>query len=171
VNESAVEPAYGGETSSTLCGQTREPSARQLPTNHDHEGGESRSSNISMINRRKNCPPRPLTRSLRSFKRKTTATKESEGEPNPRLELDGSFHINVPAFSYECQSEAEDRPAALVSCNALKRLVGSCEEGVVPGIAQAASAGSRPEATPMTFRGAVIKMCRKGRVRLVWHRR
>jgi len=34
---------------------TRVPSARQLPTNRDHEGGESRSSNISMINRRK--PP------------------------------------------------------------------------------------------------------------------
>jgi hypothetical protein len=72
VNESAVEPAYGGETSSTLCGQTREPSARQLPTNRDHEGGASRSSNISMINRRK-----PPTSSADSF---TSGSSEETAE-------------------------------------------------------------------------------------------
>ena len=35
VNESAGEPANGGETSNTLCGSTHDPSARQLPTNRD----------------------------------------------------------------------------------------------------------------------------------------
>jgi hypothetical protein len=75
VNEPAGEPAYGGESSSTLCGQIREPSARQLPTNRDHEGGASRSSNISMINRRN-----PPTSSADSFtsgsQKKKRATKD-----------------------------------------------------------------------------------------------
>jgi hypothetical protein len=33
----------------------REPSARQLPTNDDHEGGFGRSSDISVINRRQSA--------------------------------------------------------------------------------------------------------------------
>ena len=46
-----------GEPSSALRGrasaQTRAPSPRQLPTDHDHDGGPSvRSANIRVINRR-----------------------------------------------------------------------------------------------------------------------
>ena len=37
---------------------TREPSERKLPTDHEHEAGSARPSNISMINRRQS-PPRP----------------------------------------------------------------------------------------------------------------
>jgi hypothetical protein len=52
VNESGAQRGNGGGSSNTLCGQTHEASARQLPTNDDHEGGFGRSSNISVINRR-----------------------------------------------------------------------------------------------------------------------
>lgn len=42
------------------CGRTRALSPRQLPTNHDHDGGPgARSTNIRVINRR-NPLPRPL---------------------------------------------------------------------------------------------------------------
>jgi hypothetical protein len=58
----------GGGSSNTLCGSTHEASARQLPTNHDHEGGFGRSSNISVINRRIR-PPSLLTRSFHSQQR------------------------------------------------------------------------------------------------------
>jgi hypothetical protein len=49
VSESGVERGNGGGSSSTLCGTTHESSARQRPTNEDHEGGFGRSSNISLI--------------------------------------------------------------------------------------------------------------------------
>jgi hypothetical protein len=44
-----------------LHGPTRDSSPRQLPTNHDHDGGPcARSTNIRVINRR-HALPRPLT--------------------------------------------------------------------------------------------------------------
>lgn len=53
MNESVVERGNGVENPrQSLCGQTHEPSERQLPTHHDHEGGFGRSSDISVINRR-----------------------------------------------------------------------------------------------------------------------
>jgi hypothetical protein len=40
-----------------LCGQTRDASPRQLPTNHDHDGEPcARSTNIRVINRRNELP-------------------------------------------------------------------------------------------------------------------
>src|SRR6478672_11590465 len=96
MNESGVERGNGGETSNTLCGKTHEPSARKLPTNHDHEGGSGRSSNISVINRRQS-PPRPLTRSLHGPPKGRTEEQKRriKNNPEPRFELAGSFHINV----------------------------------------------------------------------------
>jgi hypothetical protein len=45
----------------SLNGQTRDFSPRQLPTNHDHDGGPcARSTNIRVINRR-HALPRPLS--------------------------------------------------------------------------------------------------------------
>jgi hypothetical protein len=79
MNESGVERGNGGESSSTLCGKTHEASARQLPTNHDHEGGSGRSSNISVINRR-SSPPRPLTRSLHGPQNGKTEKQKSKSE-------------------------------------------------------------------------------------------
>ena len=98
VNESAAERGYGGGSSRTLCGQTHEPSARQLPTNHDHEGGCGRPSNISVINRR--IQP-------------TSAADSFASEINERIRSDltrssvlaGSCHINVLAFSCERQQQ------------------------------------------------------------------
>jgi hypothetical protein len=65
-----------------------EPSARQLPTDHDHEGGASRSSNISVINRRTTPPPQ-LTRSLQRINQ-----KEKKGDLICNSGLAGSCHIN-----------------------------------------------------------------------------
>jgi hypothetical protein len=132
VNESAAEPATDGESSLTLCGKIHDPSARQLPTNDDHEGGLGRSSNISVINRR--IQP-------------TSAADSFTSETNERIRSDltrssvlaGSCHINVLAFSCERQQQQNQmlprqqarKPAretepiqpvarrALVSCNAI----------------------------------------------------
>lgn len=49
-----------GSYATGLHGRTRDPSPRQLPTNHDHDGGPcARSTNIRVINRRR-LLPRPL---------------------------------------------------------------------------------------------------------------
>ena len=58
---SVVERGNGTENPRTRYAvSTREPSERKLPTDHEHEAGESRSSNISVINRRQahldHCP-------------------------------------------------------------------------------------------------------------------
>ena len=56
-DEAAVEAAPGTESPrviyATATGQTRVPSPRQLPTDHDHDGEpNARSANIRVINRR-----------------------------------------------------------------------------------------------------------------------
>ena len=50
---SVVERGNETENPRIRCAvSTREPSARKLPTDHEHEAGIARPSNISVINRR-----------------------------------------------------------------------------------------------------------------------
>jgi hypothetical protein len=60
-----------GGPSCLLCdrpsGRTRDSSPRQLPTDHDHDGGlQARSANIRLINRRPS-PPRPAPSPLPQY--------------------------------------------------------------------------------------------------------
>ena len=95
MNESGAERGNGEGSSITLCGTTHEPSARQLPTNDDHEGGFGRSSNISVIKRR-SSPPRPCPV---HFTGSSNTEQRKKSDLNLSLDLAGSFHINGIALS------------------------------------------------------------------------
>src|SRR5271168_761843 len=75
-----------GSYATGLHGRTRVPSPRQLPTNHDHDGGLcARSTNIRVINRRQ-LLPRPLTTGVLGRDNMKTTSFYTSG-------IDRLFHI------------------------------------------------------------------------------
>jgi hypothetical protein len=85
---------------------THEPSARQLPTNDDHEGGPR-----PILEYQRDQPstaPRSATDSLTS-REGAKKNKNADVTTTGANQLAGSFHINVSAFS--CKRERELRAA------------------------------------------------------------